>query len=58
MVGMLVEVGMGKLSFDQVDALLQGNSDIHFQGAPAQGLTLIWVQHKPEAENLDFHNMR
>lgn len=54
MVGMLVEVGMGKLTLDQVSTLLLGNSTLHFQGAPAQGLTLIWVEHKPEAEDLEI----
>jgi tRNA pseudouridine38-40 synthase len=50
MVGVLVAVGMGKMSSEEIGSLLQNGRREPIQGAPAQGLTLMWVEHREESE--------
>lgn len=45
MVGALVEVGRGKLTLDDIKSLTSGGPRKTFHGAPAQGLTLVWIEH-------------
>ena len=51
MVGMLADVGMGRLTLEQLKTILEDGARVSFQGAPAQGLTLVWVEHDSEMDN-------
>lgn len=50
MVGALVEVGRGRLSVEQLRDFVALGKRVAIQGAPAHGLTLIWVEHATHAE--------
>lgn len=59
MVGAIAAVGMGKITLDEFEALVQGGRRVAIQGAPAHGLTLIWVEHSEVSQILneesEFH---
>ena len=52
MVGALTDVGRGKMSLEQFEALLCGGPRPTFSGAPPQGLTLVWIEHSESAQAL------
>lgn len=44
MVGLLVQVGMRRITLDEVKALLKPKKRVIIPGAPAHGLTLVWIE--------------
>jgi len=49
---MLVEVGAGKLSLEEMEAVLTHAKREPIQGAPPQGLSLVWVEHRESSQRL------